>query len=777
MVEVSQLTNLVIDFEHLGEKDLPIFTKTDRSGEAHKTEMSIIFGSNGAGKSTIARNLRQNTENIKFLDINGDEILSDDFSNIFVFDNDFIDKNFKVQGDSGLKPIVLLGGQVDIQEDINRLKDDKNRLIAGKEKSQNKLNNKISEIAGKNEERSSKIKQSGWVSRAEKIVGKKRVTDSVISRIFDISIGEENRDELLRTFDEKNRILEKIDNSNNILGSYENISIDIDVNVINQELSEIPDFHTNDNKLMGLIEKFSLGTSELQRRYEFFADSEENVCPECFQKLTQEYKQEVSSEIYKIIQDLTRESNEEKLSKLKISLIENISFTPEVLELAPQECSLVDEKILFINNCIKDINSCISKKIDNPSAVLNVGYIDWDSLLIEINEAINSINRSIILHNDTVGKKEELRRELLEINDQIAALDVQDLKREIITLESQREVRIVKITDIERDIEDLDIQIQQKELQMKSTLEAAERVNDYLKIVFGHSSIQLRPVEHGYEIINRESHVQPNRLSTGEKNIIALCYFFVSLAANKNFNEPYAANSLIVLDDPISSFDYDNKYGVTALIGYIGKQFYELASRDFPKIIILTHDLSVANELFKIFEVALSGNISGYYFKNGNLISGKFDSVDVYKDILTRMYKKSFEESGEEISANEVRRVWEAFVTFEIGESITDASTSPTVRKYFEEMGEEYKNFLDAYPGRVFINPDSHGANQMRQFNFGLTPILSDEDFSRFVKETLCFMHILSSYHIGSRVGQRGQERIKIKETLDSAVQQMINNN
>lgn len=777
MVEVSQLTNLVIDFEHLGEKDLPIFTRTDLNGEAHKTEMSIIFGSNGAGKSTIARNLRQNTENIKFLDINGDELLSNDFSNIFVFDNDFIDKNFKVQGDSGLKPIVLLGGQVDIQEDINRLKHEKNRRTSGKERSQNKLNNKINEIAAKNEERSSKIKQSGWVSRAEKIVGKKRVTDKVISRIFDISIDEKNRDELLRTFDEKNRILEKIDNSNNILGSYENISIDIDVNVINQELSEIPDFHTNDNKLMGFIEKFSLGTSELQRRYDFFADSEENVCPECFQKLTQEYKQEVSSEIYKIIQDLTRESNEERLSNLKITPIENISFKPEVLELAPQECSLVDEKILFINNCIKDINSCISKKIDNPSAVLNVEYIDWDSLLIEINTAIDSINRSIILHNETVSKKEELRCELLEINDQIAALDVQDLKREIITLKSQRDARVAKIFDTERGIEDLDSQIQQKELQMNSTLEAAERVNDYLKIVFGHSSIQLRPVEHGYEIINRESYVQPNRLSTGEKNIIALCYFFVSLAANKNFNEPYAANSLIVLDDPISSFDYDNKYGVTALIGYIGKQFYELASHDFPKIIILTHDLSVANELFKIFEVALSGNISGYYFKNGNLISGKFDSVDVYKDILTRMYKKSFEGSCEEISANEVRRVWEAFVTFEIGESITDASTSPAVRKYFEEMGEEYKNFLDAYPGRVFINPDSHGANQMRQFNFGLTPILSDEDFSRFVKETLCFMHILSSYHIGSRVGQRDQERIGIKETLDGAVQQMINNN
>lgn len=89
-------------------------------------------------------------------------------------------------------------------------------------------------------------------------------------------------------------------------------------------------------------------------------------------------------------------------------------------------------------------------------------------------------------------------------------------------------------------------------------------------------------------------------------------------------------------------------------------------------------------------------------------------------------------------------------------------------------MGERQKKFLEFYPGRVFINPDSHAASQLSYFNFGLQPSLELDEFQRFIGETLCFMHMLSPYHISSRISHKSAERIEIKNMLDKRVENLL---
>lgn len=91
--------------------------------------------------------------------------------------------------------------------------------------------------------------------------------------------------------------------------------------------------------------------------------------------------------------------------------------------------------------------------------------------------------------------------------------------------------------------------------------------------------------------------IHPNRLSLGEQNILSLCYFFASTLENKNISGFLQENQIIVLDDPVSSFDDSNKYGVTSLLGYLCQSILDKSSK--TKLIIMTHDLSFAANMEK----------------------------------------------------------------------------------------------------------------------------------------------------------------------------------
>ena len=127
-------------------------------------------------------------------------------------------------------------------------------------------------------------------------------------------------------------------------------------------------------------------------------------------------------------------------------------------------------------------------------------------------------------------------------------------------------------------------------------------------------------------------------------------------------------------------------------------------------------------------------------------------------------------ETATGLTSNHVRRVWEAFVHFEIGENATDASTQKKVRSYIVSARPEMKTFLDQYPGRVFHHPDSHSKEQVNDFNFELPPSLSSEEFQRYVAETVCFMHLVAPFHLPARLGSDDESVAQIKSILDGAV-------
>ena len=103
----------------------------------HEKRLNLIFGPNGSGKTTLGRaiyNIKENQTNnkeAKFLDKNKElvNISLKDKSNIFVFNEDFKEKNllFKDRPDQ-LNAIVIFGEEVKKETDINILENEKNVL-------------------------------------------------------------------------------------------------------------------------------------------------------------------------------------------------------------------------------------------------------------------------------------------------------------------------------------------------------------------------------------------------------------------------------------------------------------------------------------------------------------------------------------------------------------------------------------------------------------------------------------------------------------------------
>jgi len=83
--------------------------------------------------------------------------------------------------------------------------------------------------------------------------------------------------------------------------------------------------------------------------------------------------------------------------------------------------------------------------------------------------------------------------------------------------------------------------------------------------------------------------VPPKKISVGERNVLGLCYFFAKLFSNKKKEDRYKEEVLLIIDDPISSFDYGNRLGVMSLLRY---QFNNIKNGNSnSRILVMTHDL------------------------------------------------------------------------------------------------------------------------------------------------------------------------------------------
>lgn len=338
-------------------------------------------------------------------------------------------------------------------------------------------------------------------------------------------------------------------------------------------------------------------------------------------------------------------------------------------------------------------------------------------------------------------------------------------------------------------ISELHRQVDQKrdELEAERRIESAKDVtgyiNQWLYLVFGKNGICLESADHfGYTVKyktgDKDEVIHPSRLSLGEQNILSLCYFLASTLENKNISGFLQENQIIVLDDPLSSFDDSNKYGVTSLLGYLCQSILDEASK--TKLIIMTHDSSFALNMSKMIKAIDSDKLSCWELQRDSLeslVKSNFGDVDRYAGILRNMYDFALqeEESLAVPAPNDVRRVWEAFLSFELGEtSIANMDSLKKLSGYFSK-NQKVERFMRVFIPQLFINNDSHAKSQVMSGNLYLTPTLDGKPYEDFVKNIVCFMHLVSPRHIAWRMKKTQGENVHDSAAkLDNLVREVL---
>lgn len=152
--------------------------------------------------------------------------------------------------------------------------------------------------------------------------------------------------------------------------------------------------------------------------------------------------------------------------------------------------------------------------------------------------------------------------------------------------------------------------IEDKERLMNDEEKGALKVNEYLNNFFGHDFLTLKALEEPdqlgskkirFEIIRNGK--KAHHLSEGECSLIAFCYFMAKLEDV----ETKGSKPIIWIDDPISSLDSNHIFFVYSLINS-----EIVAKQDFEQLFISTHNLDFLKYLKRLPDAANNAQ-RGYF--------------------------------------------------------------------------------------------------------------------------------------------------------------------
>ena len=460
--------------------------------------------------------------------------------------------------------------------------------------------------------------------------------------------------------------------------------------------------------------------------------------------------------------------------------IECIDQVIKISELIIAELDFVDldkrieeDVRISLNKSIEDLKSklnlMIKKLKDKKSNVYRTSDFNDETLFKAKNAydvSLSKYNRACDEYNIRFNKLDENIKEANKLNDKLAYKETENFCKELF---ENRE----KINKAEKSIEELNEEIVKDEQSVKNTTLALNNINKQLGRVFYESErLKLEQEDGFYYVLSRGKRTKLSSLSTGERNAIGLCYFFSIVNQNQNVDNQYNLPLLIVLDDPVSSFDHEIKLGIYSLLrGEIEKIGI---GNENSKILILTHDSDVYYNCFKIFEDILDAD-GKRVFRDNQIKLKQLNSMtgietaekeeNFYSTQLTKIYDFACIEDEEcdfakEFSpyiGNVMRRVLEAFSTFNYQKGISELSSNEVLLSESIDDREE-RELLKSHMYRLLLNGESHYSDKI----YGITErdrevLLTIKQKIQTARFVLVLLYSLNPIHLKYQINNLDQ--------------------
>ena len=417
-----------------------------------------------------------------------------------------------------------------------------------------------------------------------------------------------------------------------------------------------------------------------------------------------------------------------------------------------------------LNQIIQANNALLKKKEADPYTPILEELADITDAVAALKTVLQKLEKDRVEHNRMVADTRPIKATLTRINNEIAYYDVIELARKHTQRLTEKQAADIAYATALRVVTEKQTRLNELNAQRDSIHIAIDVINDGLKyIFFSDNRMQIQVDDGVYKLLSNGQPVKPKDISVGERNIIGLCYFFTSILQGKNRVAAYGEEYLLIIDDPVSSYDLENKVGILSFLKYQLGKF--LLGNIETRALVLTHDLLTAIDVEKLLDELIAAcrvkfngqrgfSYAPYELSACNI--GRFENKrNEYTELLKLIYEYGnggVNEQGTYIG-NIMRQVMEAFATFEYKKGIDSVSTDDSILAVMESEADRihYKNLMY----RIVLNEGSHRYDQTRNMQMDFFAMISETERRRTAKEILCFMYLLNKPHMKAHLGDQ----------------------
>ncbi|MCW0154551.1 AAA family ATPase [Lactiplantibacillus plantarum] len=768
-----------------------------------------IFGRNGSGKTTISNAVLHNSVDNAITD----EAPSSSFWNAsiekneeittaaklnnsekleaYVYNEQFVDKYVRVKDNENLEAIVMLSDNPDLTDSLKALETKETGIMEKIESAEQTLSNFESSTNDHNENNIHKkidkqLKADGaWASIGKSIHAlevKQQVKTTAFKSIRDIDITGGTpaiAKQIMELLEDDLKDLEQIRQKKE-LPPFEMPTDKNDFSNVKKLLSTIVTMPTLNGIQERIMKSLSIsGKNKISRIKDTFSLPETEYCPTCFRFITSSEKENLVQVINQVLNMSKLNAEEEFTNQLKSLKLDNhtlIKQDTDIASLFPKEVSAYNNAVEKYNEMVTKYLEAIAEKINNPYSNPDTINYDDKSLYKAIISAGRAIQKKTEEYN-VVFKREKFlicEADLLNLNiakynnrelfEQFEAASVkhQGLKDNLITAKSP-------LADVKNNIDQIKAQLAEQKV-------ALDQINDSLAHVFmARNRLKLIEGDNCYRVQSRGEFITTNQLSVGERNAISLCYFFSRINSNVRADQAYQRPIFVVLDDPISSFDFENKIGILSLLR---EELEKILFNNFEsKVMVMTHDAEMFQHVAKIYSdieerrrfldkagqpVAPKIISQSYQLISGRLTEAGTKSFNDYAQQLKEVYNYAMsdnqvtDENGQDTKVdyaqedlfigNTMRRVLEAFSTFCFRCSISAIFNDQDIMNIIPNI---HREFLGTFMYRLVFNSESHSEESIKsQPDSNSADFISHSELIKTARLLIVFMDDLNALHL-----------------------------
>lgn len=791
--DITKIAMMGACFDSLAQFD---FFNPHEADKLKTVKGALLYGRNGTGKSTIARafcKLAGATDpricNATFYDDCGQVVsLNDDEKKrIFVFDEEYVNRNVKFQEDH-LETIVMLGHAADLTQRITEAETERDAAKTAFEQQDRvykqycDANDIISPSFQLNLLKEALRGDSNWAGRDKKTRKDQRLNSRVQDetyRQFLTIIPSKPKAELLVDFQAKQKelavartgvsvIQPKVPSVPTSHSTYD----DEMIQKLLAERIEKPQLSEREKGLLILVQQSK--ANELAQRKTVFQRNETTECPYCFQPLSQEYKESLVESIEKVLSEEV--DNHRRALQKYIS--DPITISLSMFEKLDGYQSCVD-LITEINAAIQKCNDSLERKTANPYESIITTPTTVKTLVDQLAAALENLESARKKHNETATKTDHIIAELRRINGEITHYDVAGIAIQYDKQEKECKAAKQARDDLKTAYEAKERLVDDLNAQRKNVRLALDTINSCLKyIFFADDRLKIENVGGTYKLLSHGKRVRPCDVSVGERNIIGLSYFFTSILEGREVPAAYGEEYLLVIDDPVSSYDNENRIGILSFIKYELSMFLE--GNQHTKALVMTHDLMTFYDTHKVFEEIINAckekkyphepKFNRFEIRENGMGTFSYNKRQEYSEIIKTIYAYASGQSDDHelIVGNYMRQALEAFATFEYKKGIEAVSTDAKILSLLPK--QEYISYYKNLMYRLVLHGGSHKEDQVKSMNdFRFFSLISETEKKRTAKEVLCFIFLLNEQHLLEHL----RECQNVKPQLDSWCQEI----